>query len=45
MPPENTNPDEGLAEAMKAMEALIDEATQVYELEKEKTNVTEKFFS
>lgn len=45
MPPENTNPDEGLAEAMKAMEALIDEATQVYELEKEKTNVIDELYN
>jgi len=37
--------DEGLAEAVKAMETLIDEAVQVYELDKEKLNVVDDVYN
>ncbi|MGB6463972.1 MAG: hypothetical protein WBF38_07095 [Nitrosotalea sp.] len=37
--------DDTLASAVKAMEELVDEAIQVYELEKEKTNVTDDLYN
>ncbi|MDE1861563.1 MAG: hypothetical protein KGI33_01495 [Thaumarchaeota archaeon] len=37
--------DDSLASAVKAMEELVDEAVQVYELEKEKTNVTDDLYN
>ena len=40
----NVNED-SLAEAVKAMEELVDEAVQVYELDKEKTNVIDDLYN
>ncbi|MDE1829302.1 MAG: hypothetical protein KGI25_03160 [Thaumarchaeota archaeon] len=37
--------DDNLASAVKAMEELVDEAVQVYELEKEKSNVTDDLYN
>ncbi len=37
--------DEKLAEAVKTMEDLVDEAVQIYELEKEKTNVLDDLYN
>jgi hypothetical protein len=37
--------DESLAEAVKAMEDLVEEAAQVYELEKEKVNVVDDLYN
>ena len=37
--------DDSLASAVKAMEELVDEAVQVYELEKEKSNVTDDLYN
>ena len=41
---ENVN-DDNLAAAVKAMEDLVDEAVQVYELDKEKTNVIDDLYN
>ncbi len=38
-------PDYNLAAAVKAMEDLVDEAVQVYELDKEKTNVIDDLYN
>jgi len=37
--------DDNLAAAVKAMEDLVDEAVQVYELDKEKVNVTDDLYN
>lgn len=37
--------DDNLAAAVKAMENLVDEAVQVYELDKEKTNVIDDLYN
>ncbi len=37
--------DDELASAVKSMEELVDEAVQVYELEKEKSNVTDDLYN
>lgn len=37
--------DEKLAEAVKTMEDLVDEAVQIYELDKEKTNVLDDLYN
>lgn len=37
--------DDNLASAVKAMEDLVEEAVQVYELEKEKSNVTDDLYN
>ena len=37
--------DDSLASAVKSMEELVDEAVQVYELEKEKSNVTDDMYN
>ena len=37
--------DDSLASAVKSMEDLVDEAVQVYELEKEKANVTDDMYN
>jgi len=40
----NTNPDD-LASAVKAMDDLVEEAIQIYELDKEKTNITDELYN
>ena len=45
MVPEDNVSDDNLASAVKAMEELVDEAVQVYELEKEKSNVTDDLYN
>ncbi len=42
--PDSTNPDD-LASAIKAMDELVEEAIQIYELDKEKTNVTDELYN
>ena len=42
--PDNTNPDD-LASAVKAMDDLVEEAIQIYELDKEKTNITDELYN
>jgi hypothetical protein len=42
--PDNTNPDE-LASAIKSMDDLVDEAIQIYELDNEKTNLTDELYN
>lgn len=42
--PDSTNPDD-LASAVKAMDELVEEAIQIYELDKEKTNVTDELYN
>lgn len=42
--PDSTNPDE-LASAVKAMDDLVEEAIQIFELDKEKTNVTDELYN
>lgn len=42
--PANTNPDD-LASAVKAMDDLVEEAIQIYELDKEKTNITDELYN
>jgi len=37
--------EDNLAAAVKAMEDLVDEAVQVYEIDKEKTNVTDDLYN
>ena len=37
--------DDNLASAVKAMEELVEEAVQVYEIEKEKANVTDDLYN
>ena len=37
--------DEALSEAVKSIEVLVDEAIQVYELNKEKTNVLDELYN
>ena len=37
--------DDSLASAVKAMEELVEEAVQVYEIEKEKSNVTDDLYN
>lgn len=45
MAEENTVNEGNLASAVKAMEDLVDEAIQVYELDKEKTNVIDNLYN
>jgi len=45
MASEGTPSDESLAAAVKAMEDLVEEAAQVYELEKEKINVVDDLYN
>jgi len=45
MAEENTVNEGSLASAVKAMEDLVDEAIQVYELDKEKTNVIDNLYN
>jgi len=45
MSPTDTDIDEGLAEVIRTMETLIDEAVQVYELDKEKVNVIDDVYN
>ena len=41
---DNTNPDD-LASAVKAMDDLVEEAIQIYELDKEITNITDELYN
>ncbi len=41
---DSTNPDD-LALAVKAMDDLVEEAIQIFELDKEKTNVTDELYN
>ena len=41
---DSTNPDD-LASAVKAMDDLVEEAIQIYELDKEKTNITDELYN
>ncbi len=45
MVPDPSQNDDSLAAAVKAMEDLVDEAVQVYELDKEKVNVTDDLYN
>ena len=45
MTAESSVSDDNLASAVRAMEELVDEAVQVYELEKEKANVTDDLYN
>ncbi len=45
MPKEDSVNEDNLAAAVKAMEDLVDEAVQVYELDKEKTNVIDDLYN
>ena len=45
MAAESSVSDDSLASAVRAMEELVDEAVQVYELEKEKSNVTDDLYN
>lgn len=45
MSADDTVPDDTLASAVKAMEDLVDEAVQVYELDKEKVNVIDDLYN
>ena len=42
--PDNTNPDE-LSSAIKSMDDLVEEAIQIYELDNEKTNLTDELYN
>ena len=42
--PNSANPDD-LASAVKAMDDLVEEAIQIYELDKEKTNITDELYN
>ena len=42
--PDSTNSDE-LASAAKALDDLVEEAIQIYELDKEKTNITDELYN
>ena len=42
---ENTDKPDGLADALKYMETLVDEAVQIYELDQEKTNVIDELYN
>jgi len=42
--PDNTNPDE-LVSSVKAMDDLVEEAIQIYELDNEKTNLTDELYN
>ena len=42
--PDNTNSEE-LASAAKALDDLVEEAIQIYELDKEKTNITDELYN
>ena len=42
--PDNTNQD-ALASAVKSMDDLVDEAIQIYELDNEKTNLTDELYN
>jgi hypothetical protein len=45
MSAEEKSNDDSLAAAVKAMEDLVDEAVQVYEIDKEKTNVIDDLYN
>ncbi|MDE1868174.1 MAG: hypothetical protein KGI08_10765 [Thaumarchaeota archaeon] len=45
MPSEANASDENLAAAVKAMEDLVDEAVQVYEIDKEKVNIIDDLYN
>ena len=45
MSSDSTAQDDSLAEAVKSMEDLVNEAIQVYELDKEKTNIVDDLFN
>lgn len=45
MTPDPSQNDDNLAAAVKAMEDLVDEAVQVYEIDKEKGNVTDDLYN
>lgn len=45
MEPDGTENDGVLADALKSIDALVDEAVQVYELNKEKTNVVDDLYN
>jgi hypothetical protein len=45
MASENSVNEDSLAAAVKAMEDLVDEAVQVYEIDKEKTNVIDDLYN
>ena len=45
MASEDSVNDDSLASAVKAMEELVEEAVQVYEIEKEKSNVTDDLYN
>lgn len=42
---ENSDKPDGLVDALKYMETLVDEAVQIYELDQEKTNVIDKLYN
>lgn len=42
---ENPEKPNGLADALKYMETLVDEAVQIYELDQEKTNVIDELYN
>ncbi len=42
--PDSASPDD-LASAVKAMDDLVEEAIQIYELDKEKTNITDELYN
>lgn len=44
MSSDDTDIDGDLAEVIKTLETLIDEAVQVYELDKEKVNVIDELY-
>lgn len=41
---ENANKPDGLADALKYIDALVDEAVQIYELDQEKANVIDELY-
>ena len=42
---ENPDKPDGLADALKYMETLVDEAVQIYEIDQEKTNVIDELYN
>ena len=42
---ENSEKPDGLTDALKYMEGLVDEAVQIYELDQEKTNVIDEIYN
>jgi hypothetical protein len=45
MSSDSTAQDDSLAEAVKSMEDLVNEAIQIYELDKEKTNIVDDLYN